>query len=219
MDITGTSPARFEFGIRLFLEGKAISYNEVAFYNERNKVLTVSCGSDWNAENTTPDMARQKIERSKAVLEELSGKSNEFSEVANRLPHTYYFVLNVGNAGIVLAQELNGEFTWYRTEEIVQPLTLSRRYISLCMLIPFMSVGGGVGIALGLTACGLIIGGLDFVITKWTIPGQPATASEAVCGLIGAIAGSILSYLIWKWLMLASGYLSHAQLKQLYDRK
>ncbi len=112
MNITGASPARFEFGIRLFLEGKAISYNEVTFYNERNKVLTVSCGSDWNAENTTPDMARQKIERSKAVLEELSEKSSEFSEVATRLPHEYYFLHDYGGGAILLAQELNGEFTW-----------------------------------------------------------------------------------------------------------
>ncbi len=105
------------------------------------------------------------------------------------------------------------------TEETVQPPTLSRRYISLCMLISFMSVGGGVGIALGLTACVLIIGGLDFVITKWTIPGQPATASEAVCGLIAATLGMIFGYRVWKWVMLSSGYLSQSQLNQLYDRK
>lgn len=103
------------------------------------------------------------------------------------------------------------------TEEIVQRLTPSRRYISLCILIPFMSIGGGVGCALGLTAGGLLVGGLDYVLTKWTIPGQPATASEAVCGLLGATAGLVFGYLVWKWLMLASGYLSHAQLNQLYE--
>ncbi len=103
-------------------------------------------------------------------------------------------------------------------EEIVQPLELSRRYISLSILIPFMSVDGGVGIALGLTACGLIIGGLNFVITKWTIPGQPVTASEAVCGLIAGTLGLILGYRVWKWVMLASSYLSQSQFNQLYDR-
>lgn len=105
------------------------------------------------------------------------------------------------------------------TEEIVHPLALSRRYISLCILVPFMSVGGGAGLALGMTMMGLIAGGMNYVITRWTVKGQPPTAIEAVCGLIGATAGSILGYLIWKWLMLASGYLSHAQLKQLYDHK
>ena len=112
MDITDCSPARFEFGIRLFLEGKGIVYNEVGFRKEGNIVLHVSCLSDWNDENTTPVRARQKIKWSKAVLEELSEKSNEFSEIANRLPHAYYVVPNYKNAGIVLAQELNGEFTW-----------------------------------------------------------------------------------------------------------
>jgi len=112
MNITECSPARFEFGIRLFLEGKAILYNEVMFCLEWSIVLNVNCSSDWSNENTTPVMARQKIRRSKAVLKELSDKSNEFSEVANRLPHAYYFFSHYTNAGIVLAQELDGEFTW-----------------------------------------------------------------------------------------------------------
>jgi len=112
MDITGASPARFGLGIRLFLEGQAIVYNEVAFLKVGDKALNVNSYSDWNTENTTPDMARQRIERSKAVLEELSQKSSEFSEVANRLPHEYYFCHDYGDAAIVLAQKLNGEFTW-----------------------------------------------------------------------------------------------------------
>ena len=112
MDITGASPGRFELGIRLFLEGQAVLYNEVVFWKDGDKALHVNSYSDWNCENTTPDMARQKIERSKAVLEELSEKSNEFSEVANRLPHAHYFCHDCGNAGIVLAKDLNGEFTW-----------------------------------------------------------------------------------------------------------
>ncbi len=81
-----------------------------------------------------------------------------------------------------------------------------------------MSAGGGGGLALGMTVSGLITGGINYVIRQWTVMGQPPTASEAVCGLIGAPAGLTLGYLIWKWLMLTSGYLSHGQLKQLYDR-
>jgi len=112
MDITGANPARFELGIRLFLEGRGVGYNEVVFWKDGDKALHVNSYSDWNVENTTPDMAREKIERSKLVLQELSEKSNEFSGVANRLPHAYYFCDDRGNAGIALAQELNGEFTW-----------------------------------------------------------------------------------------------------------
>ncbi len=112
MDITGATPARFALGIRLFLEGQTVFYNEVGFLKVGDKALNVDSYSDWNAENTTPDMARQKIERSKAVLEELSEKCSEFSEVATRLPHEYYFCHSYGDAAIILAQELNGEFTW-----------------------------------------------------------------------------------------------------------
>lgn len=68
------------------------------------------------------------------------------------------------------------------TEEIVHRLEHSRKYLSLGILIPFMSSGEGVGFAVGLTGCGFIVGGLDFVMTKRTIRGQPATASEALCG-------------------------------------
>ena len=114
MDINNTTPSRFELGIQIFLEGKPISFNDVRFWKEDGKSIHIDSYSEWDIENSTREMAKEKITRSKAVLADLSGKSPEFERVIRTLPHQYYFCFDYGNGSVALAKEVNGEFTWLR---------------------------------------------------------------------------------------------------------
>lgn len=112
MDITDTTEQRFELGIDLFLEGHSLVYNGVVFWKDGKKTLHVNSYSDWEMENSTPQMAKEKIERAKAVMEALSEKSQKFSEISKNLPHEHYFCYDYGKGAVALAKEVNGEFTW-----------------------------------------------------------------------------------------------------------
>jgi hypothetical protein len=116
MNITDTTQPRFELGIQMFLEGQSVVYHEVLFWMDGVKVLHINSYSDWNIENTTQEMAKEKISRSKSILAALSEKSPEFSEVANRLPHEYYFCFDYGQGAVALAKEVNSAFTWMHHE-------------------------------------------------------------------------------------------------------
>ncbi|MFA4829476.1 MAG: hypothetical protein WC855_12980 [Thermodesulfovibrionales bacterium] len=112
MDITNTTANRFDLGIQLFLEGQPISFEEVLFWKEDEKVLHVDSYSEWEPQNTTPEIAKEKITRSKTILAELSEKSSEFAKVAKGLPHEYYFCYDYGKGSVALAKEVNSQFTW-----------------------------------------------------------------------------------------------------------
>jgi hypothetical protein len=101
MDITDATPQRIEVAIDQFLEGNALSFH-VYSYSERN------------IENTTSDMVKDKISRSKQVLNELMNKSPKFKEVAIRLPHQYIFCHDYGNGAVRLAEEIQGKYVWLR---------------------------------------------------------------------------------------------------------
>ena len=114
MDITDATPQRIEIAIDQFIEGNAFNYHGVVFSKEKDNCLTVYSYSEWNIENTTPEMAKAKISRSKQVLNDLMDKSHKFKDVALRLPHQYIFCHDYGNGAVTLAKEINSNFVWLR---------------------------------------------------------------------------------------------------------
>ena len=112
MDITDATERRFEAGIQFFLEGKAITYNDVGFWKDGEKALHVDSFSEWDIENSDPQMAKEKIARAKSVLNELAEKSPEFAKVAAHLPHEHYFCSDYGKGSVALAKEKDGTFSW-----------------------------------------------------------------------------------------------------------
>jgi hypothetical protein len=112
MDITDTTQRRFEEGIELFVAGQSVVYEGVAFSRDGERALQIHCYSNWAIENTTADMAKAKIARAKEVLAELENKSRVFKRIAARLSHEHYFCYDYGMESVVLAKEVNNEFTW-----------------------------------------------------------------------------------------------------------
>jgi hypothetical protein len=112
MDITDTTQQRFEAGIELFVAGQSVVYNGVVFRKDGERALHINSHSNWAIENTTADMAKAKIARAKEVLAELESKSQTFKRIAARLPHEHYFCYDYGMGSVVLAKEVNNEFTW-----------------------------------------------------------------------------------------------------------
>ena len=112
MDITDTTPQRIEVAVNLFLDGYPLKFRGVVFSKAKDKCLTINSYSEWNIENTTPEMAKDEISRSKEVLNELMNKSQKFKDVAVRLPHQFFFCIDYGNGAVSLAKEINGKFVW-----------------------------------------------------------------------------------------------------------
>jgi hypothetical protein len=112
MDITDTTQRGFEVGIELFVEGHPVAYNGVLFSKDGERALCINSYSNWAVENTTADMAKAKIARAKKVLAQLESKSQAFKKIAARLPHEHYFCYDYGMGALVLAREVNNEFTW-----------------------------------------------------------------------------------------------------------
>jgi hypothetical protein len=112
MDVTDASPQRLALAIERFLVGETIVYCDVSFCKFRNSSLQVCCFSDWAPERCTPDHASVKIDRAKAVLEDLKCQIASFRESVESLPVEYFFCYDPGKGAVVLAKEINGQFEW-----------------------------------------------------------------------------------------------------------
>ena len=112
MDITDASPQRLALAIERFRDGEMLEYCDVTFSKYGGGSLEVSCFSDWAPERSTPDHAKVKIARAKAVLEDLKSQVAAFGECVESLPHEYYFCYDYGKGSIALAKEINGQFEW-----------------------------------------------------------------------------------------------------------
>jgi len=99
-------------GVELFLEGHSLVYEGVVFSKDKDRALNIQSYTDWEPENTTIEMAKEKIRRAKVVLGDLSEKSPEFRRVASSLPHEHYFCYDYGNGAVALATEIAGLFEW-----------------------------------------------------------------------------------------------------------
>lgn len=112
MDATDASSQRLKVAVELFLEGQSLGYEGVVFWKDKDRALHVNSYSDWEPENTNPEMAKDKINRAKAILADLSEKSAEFKRVAAKLPHEHYFCYDYGMGAFALAKETAGVFAW-----------------------------------------------------------------------------------------------------------
>jgi hypothetical protein len=112
MDATDATPQRLKVAVELFLEGQPLVYEGVVFWKDNDRALHINSYSDWEPDRTNPDMAKEKIERAKMVLADLSEKSPEFKGIATKLPHEHYFCYHYGMGAFALAQETKGVFKW-----------------------------------------------------------------------------------------------------------
>jgi hypothetical protein len=117
MDITDTSKQRRETAINLFCERKSsFIYNGVSFRIETfqsRSALIVGSTTDWYPENTTPEMAKEKIEKSKLVLGELILNIPEVANCINDLPRVYRCFTGDERGDYIIAEEDNGLFKWF----------------------------------------------------------------------------------------------------------
>lgn len=112
MDATHASPQRLKVAVELFLEGHSLVYDGVVFRKDESQALRINSYAEWGPESSTPAMAKQKIQRAKTVLADLSDKSPEFARVASELPHEHYFCYDYGTGAFALAKEVAGVFVW-----------------------------------------------------------------------------------------------------------
>lgn len=112
MDISDSTGARFDLGIERFLENDPVAYGGVVFCKTKEQSVHVVSYSDWWPENTSESHAREKIERSKMVLNDLASRSSAFRSIVERMPLEYYCCYDYGKGTIPLAKEVGGGFQW-----------------------------------------------------------------------------------------------------------
>ena len=112
MNIDQLSGKRFDVALELFIEGKSsITYRGIVFYREKNK-LSVNSYSDFLLENTTRDMAIEKIEYSKIILDEMMKSVPQFSANVEGLEKEYAFCYDYQTGAVALAVESNSKIKW-----------------------------------------------------------------------------------------------------------
>jgi hypothetical protein len=116
MDITNVSSERMELAIERFIAGDPLSYHGVDLRVDKKRNpprLEVSSWSDCiHQENVRREEAKEKIERSKLVAEELAEKSPEFRRVWQTTARHFAFCFDYVTAGLLLAEERDGEIVW-----------------------------------------------------------------------------------------------------------
>lgn len=105
-----TSQQTIKIAVRLFLKGEYLVYKGVEFSREKDRALLICNYCECNPEDANSEMAMDRFKRAKATLAELSEKSTEFKEVAQKMPHEHYFLYYHGKGSIVLAKEIKGLF-------------------------------------------------------------------------------------------------------------
>jgi len=113
MDITDSTPQRWQLGIELFIDGtQSLVYEGVFFFRHEGHLVVASYSDFIYSENRSLREAIEKIERSKVVLAALSAKSPPFSEIATSLPHKYEFRYDYGTGAVKLAELEVNEVVW-----------------------------------------------------------------------------------------------------------
>ena len=112
MNIDQLSGKRFEIALELFVEGKSsITYKGIVFYKERDK-LSINSYSDFLLENTTKDMALEKIEYSKNILDEIINSVPQFKAHVENSEKEYTFCYDYQTGAVALAFESNSKIKW-----------------------------------------------------------------------------------------------------------
>jgi hypothetical protein len=108
------SPERIRLGVDQFLAGNTLTFHGVNFYRPSPSKLSVDSFSGWLPEHTTEAHAREKIERSKRVLEELQYQSAEFKAAVAGSELEFVCCHNYGMGSVALARVVQGRFEWRR---------------------------------------------------------------------------------------------------------
>lgn len=93
-------------------------------------------------------------------------------------------------------------------------LGLGRRFAALGFLMCFILPFAMAGVFLELLPA-LIDGGIDGAIAKFSQTGT--TTVEAILGIIGSSLGFLAGFVLWRWVMLRTGFLSPPQYDELYE--
>lgn len=96
--------------MNLFLKGVPLVYEGIEFLKFKDSALQICSFSECAPEFANSEIAKDKINNAKRTLADLSLKSQEFREVAQRLPQEHYFLYCYGNGSFVLAKEVAGVF-------------------------------------------------------------------------------------------------------------
>jgi hypothetical protein len=116
MDITDTSPQRMALALERFKAGHPVVYADVGFRLDLKSspmVLNVSIETvSIHTENVTPDEAKRLIARSKEVGDSLATQEPQFADLWNTARKVYSVIYNYGMGGILMAEEVNGDFRW-----------------------------------------------------------------------------------------------------------
>ncbi len=111
MQIEVLSGRRFQIALEIFLEGDSISYKEIVFFKD-SKSLHIDSYSDYQLENITESMAREKIEFSKVVLKEFEDSVPEFKSAVSGLVKEFAFCYDYHTGAVAIATEKNNVFEW-----------------------------------------------------------------------------------------------------------
>lgn len=99
-----------------FKAGHPVVYADVGFQLDcKAKPTTLNVSIETisiHEENVTPDEAKRLIARSKQVGDTLAEHEPHFAEVWNTIPKVYSVIYSYGMGGILMAEEVNGDFRW-----------------------------------------------------------------------------------------------------------
>jgi hypothetical protein len=116
MDITDASAQRMELGVEQLINGDSLSYHNVVFCWDKpkdpNELLVLSYSDCLHLGNVQRDEAKEKIDRSKAVAQELGLKSVAFRNMWQSARKQFQFCFDYCTGAIKLAEEVEGEVVW-----------------------------------------------------------------------------------------------------------
>lgn len=112
MDLTNTTSQRFKLGIERFLGGHQIQYKGCTF-KVVDGVIKICCFSNYHISKPSVTEAKNKIMRSKELLEDLFSKIPEHQNLLGLMPVVYCFCQDYGKGGVIIAKESRGSFQWY----------------------------------------------------------------------------------------------------------
>ena len=116
MDITDAPPQRLDIAVEHFLGGHSLGYHNVTFcwdnQQPQPELLVLSYSDCIHLENVRHEEAKEKIQRSKLIAEDLAERSPAFKSSWENTRIRFQFCFDYGKGAILLAEEFAGQIIW-----------------------------------------------------------------------------------------------------------
>jgi len=113
IDIENADSRRCEIAFEQFEAGVPVLYKGILVHLGKDGVCAINSYSDYsNPSNISIDSAKQGIERSKLVAEELFDRYAELMRLVGGKVRQYYFCCDYHTGAFAVAEEKDSKFKW-----------------------------------------------------------------------------------------------------------